>query len=378
LNDYYQDLGVSRDATAEDIKRAYRRKARSLHPDVNKSPEAEEQFKRVSQAYDVLSDPEKRRSYDMGADPYAAGAAGFGQGFSFSDIMDAFFGAGAGAAQHGPRSRQRRGQDALVRLELELGDTVFGTEKDLTIETAVLCGTCHGDGAQPGTSRRTCDVCGGRGEIQQVQRSFLGQVMTTRPCMTCQGYGEVLVSPCFECSGDGRVRTRRTLTIKVPAGVDTGTRIQLSGEGEVGPGGGPQGDLYVEVDVRPHHTFQRRGDDLHCTVEVPMTAAALGTTLKLDSFDGINEVELRPGTQAGDTMTLRGLGVTHLRHGGRGDLIVHTNVMTPTKLDAQQEELLRQLATVRDEERPEGRLAPANQGIFGKLKDAFKAGRAGA
>lgn len=376
MNNYYQDLGVSRDASPEDIKRAYRRMARRLHPDVNPGPEAEEQFKKVSQAYDVLSDAEKRRSYDMGADPYASGAAGFGPGFSFSDIMDAFFGAGAGAAggaaHRGPRSRQRRGQDALVRLDIDLGDAVFGAERELALETAVVCGTCHGDGAQPGTSRRTCDVCGGRGEIQQVQRSFLGQVMTTRPCMTCQGYGAVLVSPCFECSGDGRVRTRRTLKIKVPAGVDTGTRIQLSGEGEVGQGGGPAGDLYVEVAVRPHSTFQRRGDDLHCTVELPMTAAALGTTLKLDTFDGVNELEIKPGTQSGDALTLRGLGVTHLRGTGRGDLIVHASVLTPTRLDEEQEDLLRQLAELRGEQRSEGRLTPASQGIFGKLREAFK------
>ena len=372
MNDYYQDLGVSRDASPEEIKRAYRRLARKLHPDVNSGPEAEEQFKKVSQAYDVLGDPEKRRSYDMGADPYATGAASFGQGFSFSDIMDAFFGGGAGGPQRGPRSRQRRGQDALVRLDIDLADAVFGAERELTLETAVVCGTCHGDGAQPGTSRRTCDVCGGRGEIQQVQRSFLGQVMTSRPCMTCQGYGEVLVSPCFECSGDGRVRTRRTLKIKVPPGVDTGTRIQLTGEGEVGQGGGPPGDLYVEVNVRPHAIFQRRGDDLHCTVELPMTAAALGTTVKLDTFDGTNELEIRPGTQAGDAMTLRGLGVTHLRGTGRGDLIVHANVLTPTRLDAEQEALLRQFAALRGEERPVGHLAPAGQGLLGKLRDAFK------
>ena len=308
----------------------------------------------------------------MGADPYATGAASFGQGFSFSDIMDAFFGGGAGGPQRGPRSRQRRGQDALVRLGHRPGRRRLRGGEELTLETAVVCGTCHGDGAQPGTSRRTCDVCGGRGEIQQVQRSFLGQVMTSRPCMTCQGYGQVIVSPCFECSGDGRVRTRRTLKIKVPPGVDTGTRIQLTGEGEVGQGGGPAGDLYVEVNVRPHATFQRRGDDLHCTVELPMTAAALGTTVKLDTFDGTNELEIRPGTQAGDAMTLRGLGVTHLRGTGRGDLIVHANVLTPTRLDAEQEALLRQFAALRGEERPVGHLAPAGQGLLGKLRDAFK------
>ena len=374
MNDYYADLGVARDATAEDIKRAYRKSARRYHPDVNPGPEAEEQFKKLSQAYDVLSDPDKRQAYDHGSDPYGSGAAGFGQGFSFSDIRDAFFGGQAGTAGRGPRSRTTRGQDALVRLDIDLGDAVFGAQKDLTIDTAVACSTCRGAGMQPGTSTRTCDVCAGRGEIQQVQRSFLGQVMTTRPCMTCQGYGQLITDPCFECSGDGRVRTRRTLTLKVPAGVDTGTRIQLAGEGEVGHGAGPAGDLYVEVAVNRHPTFQRRGDDLHATIEVPMTAAALGASLAMDTFDGPRDLEVRRGTQSGDSITLRGLGVTHLRGTGRGDVIVHAMVQTPTKLDAAQEELLRQLATARGEERPQGRVAnPAEGSIFGKLRDAFKA-----
>ena len=332
-----------------------------------------ELFKKVSQAYDVLSDAEKRRSYDMGSDPYAAGAAGFGQGFSFSDIMDAFFGGQAGAAGRGPRSRTTRGQDALVRLDIDLGDAVFGAQKDLTIDTAVACSTCFGGGMQPGTATRTCDVCAGRGEIQQVQRSFLGQVMTTRPCMTCQGFGQIITDPCYECSGDGRVRTRRTLTLKVPPGVDTGTRIQLAGEGEVGHGAGPAGDLYVEVAVNRHPVFQRRGDDLHATIEVPMTAAALGATLAMETFDGQRDLDVRRGTQSGDTVTLRGLGVTHLRGTGRGDVVVHTMVQTPTRLDPEQEELLRQLAKARGEERPEGRVAnPAEGSIFGKLRDAFK------
>ena len=371
MNDYYQDLGVSRDASAEDIKRAYRRLARKLHPDVNSGPEAEDEFKRVSQAYDVLSDPEKKRAYDMGADPYGGQAGGFGQGFSFSDIMDAFFGGAAGGAARGPRSRKRRGQDALIRVEIDLSQAVFGAERELTIDTAVECGTCHGDGSQPGTGTRTCDVCGGRGEVQQVQRSFLGQVMTSRPCTACQGYGTVISDPCFECSGDGRVRTRRTLKIRVPAGVDTGTRIQLTGEGEVGQGAGPAGDLYVEIHVTPHETFQRRGDDLHCSVDLPMTAAALGTSFKLDTLDGMKDLEIRPGTQAGDVVTMRGMGVTHLRGTGRGDLIVHVNVQTPTRLDAEQEDLLRKLAVLRGEERPEGQLAPVSHGLLGKLRDAF-------
>lgn len=372
MNDYYADLGVSRDATAEDIKRAYRRAARRLHPDVNPGPEAEEQFKKLSQAYDVLSDPEKRRSYDMGADPYASGAANFGQGFSFSDIMDAFFGGGAGGTGRGPRPRQQRGQDGLVRQDIDLETAVFGGESELVIDTAVVCGTCHGDGAQPGSGRRTCDICGGRGETQQVQRSFLGQVMTTRPCHACHGYGDIISYPCHDCSGDGRVRERRTMKIRVPGGVDTGTRIQLQGEGEVGPGGGPPGDLYVEVRLRPHETFTRRGDDLHATISVPMTAAALGATLPLQTFDGDQQIDLPAGTQSGETSTLKGLGVTHLRGGGRGDVIVHVDVQTPTRLDAHQQDLLRQLAAARGEERPTGKVAPADAGLFGKLKDAFK------
>jgi len=372
LNNYYEDLGVARDASTEDIKRAYHRLARKLHPDVNTHDGAEEKFKKVSQAYDVLSDPEKRRAFDVGSDPYGGSAgAGFGQGFAFSDVMDAFFGQAASSTGRGPRSRQRRGQDALIQLEIELSQAVFGAERELTMDSAAACGTCAGSGAKPGTGTRTCDVCGGRGEIRQVQRSFLGQVMTARPCNACQGVGTVIASPCFECAGDGRVRTRRTLKLRVPAGVDTGTRIQLPGEGEVGSGAGPAGDLYVEVVVTAHATYQRRGDDLHCSVELPMTAAALGATIKLDTFDGMIDLEIKPGTQPGDIMTLKGKGVTHLRGTGRGDLLAHAGVQTPTRLTPEQEKMMREFAVLRGEERPEGRLTLSSNGLFGKLRDAF-------
>ena len=373
MNDYYADLGVPREATPEEIKKAYRRKARQLHPDVNPGEEAEAEFKRVSQAYDVLGDATKRASYDRGQDPYGGSTGGFGQGFTFSDIMDAFFG-GTAAGTRGPRSRVQRGHDALVRLDIDLATAVFGGEETLHIDTAVLCETCTGSGAQPESRTRTCQVCSGRGEVQQVQRSFLGQVMTSRPCPTCQGFGEVIPSPCHECSGQGRVRTRRTMKVRVPAGVDSGTRIHLAGEGEVGPGGGPAGDLYVEIAVEPHETYQRRGDDLHGNLEVPMTAAALGATLPVETLDGTEEVDLVAGTQPGETITLPGLGVTHLRGQGRGDLVLHLDVKVPTKLSDEQRDLLVQLAESREEARPTGRMSTngAGSGRKSKLWDALR------
>ncbi|MEU9172771.1 molecular chaperone DnaJ [Streptomyces sp. SID13726] len=372
--DYYAVLGVRRDASQDEIKKAFRRLARELHPDVNPDPKTQERFKEINAAYEVLSDPQKKQVYDLGGDPLSqaggGGAGGFGAGGfgNFSDIMDAFFGT---ASQRGPRSRTRRGQDAMIRLEIELDEAAFGTTKDIQVDTAIVCSTCSGEGAAPGTSAQTCDMCRGRGEVSQVTRSFLGQVMTSRPCPQCQGFGTVVPTPCPECAGDGRVRSRRTLTVKIPAGVDNGTRIQLAGEGEVGPGGGPAGDLYVEIHELPHSTFQRRGDDLHCTVTIPMTAASLGTKVPLETLDGMEEVDIRPGTQSGQSIPLHGRGVTHLRGGGRGDLIVHVEVQTPTKLDPEQERLLRELAKLRGEERPTGQFQPGQQGLFSRLKDAF-------
>jgi len=368
--DYYEVLGVPRDATPEQVKKAYRRLARELHPDVaGNDPASEERFKDVSRAYDVLGNADKRRSYDLGADPASPGG-GMGGGFGFQDIFETFFGAATGAgAQRGPVPRARRGQDALVRLDLDLVEATFGAHREIPVDTAVTCPTCLGSCARPGTSPVTCTVCGGRGTVQRVARSFLGQVMTSQPCAACHGFGTVIPEPCVECAGEGRVRSRRTLSLDVPAGVDTGTRIRLTGQGEVGPAGGPPGDVYVEIRERRHEVFVREGDDLHATLPVPMTAAALGTVLTLETLDGPQEVDLRPGTQPDQVVTLRGLGVGHLHGSGRGDLHVHVDVQVPTALDDQQVELLRSLAALRGEERPEARLAATSAGVFARLRD---------
>jgi len=380
--DYYGTLGVAQDAGADEIKRAYRRLARELHPDVNPDAAAQERFAEVSAAYEVLSDPEKRRVVDLGGDPLGNGGGGGGgdpfSQFGFGDIMDAFFGGqgGGGGRGRGPRSRVQPGADALIRMTLTLEDCSTGVTRDLAVDTAVLCTECTGSGCAPGSSPSMCDICNGRGEVQSVQRSFLGQVVTSRVCPQCRGFGEVIPDPCRQCGGDGRVRSRRTVGVRIPAGVADGMRVRLSGQGEVGSGGGPAGDLYVEVEEEPHELFTRDGADLHCTVALPMTAAALGTTLPLPTLDGTEELHVEPGTQAGTVRTLRGKGMPRLRSTGRvdghGDLMVHVDVAVPTKLDKEQTDLLRQLAALRGEEQPD--LVGGNRnghGIFHRLRDSF-------
>jgi molecular chaperone DnaJ len=369
--DYYGILGVDRGASPEEIKRVYRRLAREYHPDVNPDPAAQEKFKEINAAYEVLSDPRKREMVDLGGDPLAPGGGGAGPGaggpfVGFQDIMDAFFG-GAGATR-GPRPRVRGGADAILRLELDLQETAFGIEAPITVDTAVLCGTCSGAGTAAGTHPQTCDICSGRGEVQSVQRTFLGQVISARPCSNCQGFGTTIPHPCPGCAGDGRVRTRRSLTVKIPAGVEDGMRIRLAQQGEVGPGGGPPGDLYVEIHERPHDVYSRKGDDLHCRVTVPMTSAALGTRLTIKTLDGEETLEVKAGTQPGATLRIRGKGVPHLRGQGRGDLFVHLDVRTPTKLDAEQERMLRDFARTRGEEVAE---LSKQGGFFSRMRDAF-------
>ena len=386
-SDYYEILGVTRDATPEQIKKAYRQLAMKLHPDVATEADAGDRFKKVAEAYEVLQDPKKRDLYDRGGDPLGGGMGGFGGGggfggqaggFDFTNLVDAMFGQ---QSSRGPRSRVRRGQDALVRLSLELAEAAFGATKPLQVDTAVLCPRCNGSGAMEGSEPETCRTCHGQGDVTHVQRSFIGDIRTTQPCPTCRGYGTVIPDPCVECSGDGRIRSSRTINVKIPAGVSTGNRIHLASHGEVGPGGGPAGDLYVELAVAQHEIFRREGDDLEVVVKIPMTAAALGTEVSVatleadledaDSEDRSVQVVVPAGTQSGTRVALEGKGVPRLRSNGRGQMGITLLVQTPSRLDEEQRDLVRQLAELRGETGPEGTVQKHGRGVFGRLRDAF-------
>ena len=362
--DHYDVLGVSREASQEDIKKAYRRLARELHPDVNPSEDAAERFKGVTHAYDVLSDPQQRRQYDLGG----GSNEGLG-GFGFGDIFETFFGAGAGGRTSGPRSRQERGQDALLRVEVDLDEVMFGTRRDLEVNTAVLCDACEGSCCAPGTSPTRCDICRGTGQVQRQVRSLLGVVMTSTPCGTCRGYGTVIPSPCPSCNAQGRVRANRTIPVDIPAGVDSGLRLQMPGQGEVGPAGGPNGDLFLEIKVRHHDVFSREGDDLLATLEVSMADAILGATASLVSLDGEIPIDVKAGTQSGDVVTIKDRGIQHLRGAGRGDLRIGVQVVTPQRLNSRESDLIRQFAGSRRDAPP--KFAQFQQGLFAKLRDRF-------
>ncbi len=364
MTDHYGVLGVDKNASPEEIKKAYRKLARELHPDVNPSADAAERFKSVTHAYDVLSDSDQRERYDLGPQPGSGGGA---QGFGFGDIFETFF--GASQSSRGPRSRRERGQDSLLRLEISLDEVVFGVHRDVDVDTAITCETCGGSCCAPGTSPVTCDICRGTGQIQRAVRSLLGNVMTSSPCGTCRGYGTVIPNPCPTCAGQGRVRAKRSLSLDIPAGVETGTRLHLPGQGEAGPAGGPNGDVYLEVKVKHHDVFSRNGDDLLATLEVQMTDAVLGTQVNLASLDGDVAIEIKPGTQSADVVTIKDRGITHLRGQGRGDLKVGIHVVTPVRLNSKEQKLMQDFAASRRPVPPE--FTTFQQGLFAKLRDRF-------
>ena len=363
MADHYETLGVDRDASPEDIKKAYRRLARELHPDVNPNADAEERFKDVTHAYDVLSDPQQRRQYDMGGGQGVPG--GFG---GFSDIFDTFFGGGFGG-QASPKSRAQRGQDALIRVDVTLDEIVFGVDREVTIDTAVLCPACEGSCCQPNTSPSTCRICRGSGHVQREVRSLFGNVVTQHPCGSCQGFGTVIENPCVECAGQGRIRERRTLTVAIPSGIETGMRMQMRNGGEAGPAGGPNGDLFIEFRVLHHDFFSRDGDDLLATLEVAMTDAILGTETTIPGLDGEVTVEIKPGSQSGDIAVIKQRGLTKMRSKSRGDLKIAVQVVTPTKLSKREQDLVRQLAALQKPGEP--RLGEFQQSMFGKIRDRF-------
>ena len=375
--DFYELLGVSRQAGDDDIKRAYRKLARELHPDANPGDAAaEERFKLITVAYETLRDPERRRRYDAygidglrgsgGADPFAGFTGGLG------DLFEAFFGGSpfagsSGGGRGGRRSGPPRGADAEVALTLEFEEAVFGADKEVTVRTPVACQACSATGAQPGTSATTCVQCAGAGEVRTVRQSILGQMVTARPCPRCGGQGQQITSPCETCRGEGRVTEARTFTVPVPAGVDTGNTLRLEGRGPAGPRGGASGDLYVHLDVRSHPRFQRQGNDLVSELHVPFTVAALGAHLPFETLDGTEELVVPAGSQSGRVFKLRGLGVPHVESHRRGDVLVRLVVETPTNLSATQERLLRELAAERGEA-----VDPPDAGLLSKIRSAFK------
>ena len=373
--DYYELLGVSRNASDDEIKRAFRRMARELHPDTNPDAGAEERFKEVALAYEVLSDPERRQRYDMFG-PEAVRGAGAGGGDPFggfasgglNDIFEAFFGGAGGGGGFGGRGRGGavRGNDLEVILTIPFEDAVFGSQPEVTLRAPVTCATCAGSGAKPGTEPVTCTQCNGAGEIRRVRQSILGQMVTASPCGRCGGMGREIPTPCPDCRGEGRRTEEKSYLVDVPPGVDHGTTLRLTGRGAAGPRGGPAGDLFVHLRVEPHPRFERDGYDLVHVLRIPMTQAALGATVALETLDGTEDLVIPAGTQTGREIRLRGKGVPNLNGRGRGDLVVHLMVETPTALTRDQEALLRQLA----EERHEQVDAPS-EGFMSRIRSAF-------
>ncbi|MBA3283255.1 MAG: molecular chaperone DnaJ [Acidimicrobiia bacterium] len=366
--DYYDLLQIERSASSDEIKRAYRVAARRYHPDNNPDDaQAEARFKEVATAYEVLSDPSKRRHYDQfGADGPRAGDPFGGAGGGLGDIFDAFFGGSGGGFGGGGRSGPAAGPDLEAAVEIDFEAAVFGATEEVSVRTAVPCETCEATGAEAGTRAEQCSQCGGAGQVRQVRQSILGQMVTAVACPVCRGAGEVIAHPCEVCSGDGRNITEKTYTVDIPAGVDTGSTLRLTGFGAVGARGGGRGDLYVQVRVRRHDRFQRDGDDLVHQLHLPVTQAALGAVLTFETLDGTEDLVVPRGTQTGKVFRLRSRGVPHVRGRGRGDILVHIVVDTPSDLHADDEEALRAIAGRRGED-----VAPPEKGFLSRIKSAF-------
>lgn len=378
--DYYAMLGIERSADAETIKRAFRRKARELHPDVNKAADAEERFKEVNEAYDVLSDPAKREQYDRfgtvgGRGP--AGPGGPGGGYQYVDLNDLFgggqgggfdmgdlFSAFFGGAQAGGGGRPRtEGRDMAMSLTVTLEEAATGVEKEVVLDRLAPCDVCDGSGAAPDTTVTTCPDCGGRGQKVTVRRTFLGAMQTVGPCDRCNATGQIVESPCEECQGSGRVPDRERVTVTVVPGIRDGQQLRLRGLGEAGIRGAQAGDLIVTVRVQPHEYLHREGDELHCKASVSITQAALGVDMKTCGLLEENQVKIPAGVQHGDTVRLKGLGMPRFGGSGRGDLIVHVGVEVPKKLTKRQKELLTELATEFGDE------TRAEKGPLDRLRD---------
>jgi molecular chaperone DnaJ len=369
--DFYEVLSVSRDASDQELKTAYRKLAMQYHPDRNPdNPEAEEQFKACSEAYQVLSDPDKRAAYDRyghaafqgggGGNPFQGGSPFGGQdvGDVFSDLFGEMFNMGG----QRKASRVQRGRDLRFDMTLEFEEAVFGKEKEITIKRMETCLDCRGTGAAKGKAPVTCPQCKGAGQMRFQQGFF----SVARTCPKCSGTGSIISDPCQSCRGETRVQKEHTILVKVPAGVEQDTRIRYQGEGEAGMFGGPSGDLYVVLNVKPHKFFERDGDDLHCMVPISFPQAALGTELEIQTLEGPATIKVPEGTQSGKEIKLRGQGVPHLNEHGKGDLIVEIRVSTPTKLSKSQRELLKQLEETMTVEN-----TPASRSVFSKVKDIF-------
>jgi len=367
--DYYEVLGVNRDASDEDIKKAYRKLAMKHHPDRNPdNPKAEEHFKEAKEAYEVLSDPKKRPAYDSyghaGIDP-GAGAAGGAGASSFADAFGDIFGDIFGGNRQG-RSNVYRGADLRYNLEITLEQAAHGFETKIRIPTMSECETCKGSGAKPGTQPTTCATCSGQGQVRMTQGFFSIQ----QACPRCHGSGKIISTPCATCGGGGRVKHQKTLAVKIPAGVDEGDRVRLTGEGEPGVNGGPSGDLYVQVHIKAHSVFQRDHDDLHCEMPVSFAAAALGGELDIPTLDGSARIKVPAETQSGKTFRLRGKGIKGVRSHAPGDLFCHVLIETPVKLTERQRELLREFEAITQKDA--GRHNPRAKSWFDRVKEFFE------